>query len=388
MYWGPFPSENTGGHIVQEYLLNKMHEESPNHEFYAIPKNLERLTPDKMPYIKFLIEGEDLDYIPRMMSKYHIPLLLPFHISHEVEPVIDSVHNIGGKILMHQTVHFATDHLFRCHRLNDVDWISCPTKWGMKVLNMIGKVSMDKMSVIPHGVDTEKFCFRDTKMREHYRSKNKTVILFSGRLSIWKGVHQIIPLFREFTEKKDCIFIIKASPVNSEESLRLDAILKRISNQNEKVKYMPDWYPLNFVEGLFSSSDILISPTGSEGFNVPLIEAMACKMPVITTSLPNHKEILGEGTAMFVKPKIDAGMADEQTILKVPSVDDLHDALLYLVENPEERQIMGETGRQRVLKYFDLNKVASQWFELMNKLIPEDYSMEKEIMRRMESDNQ
>jgi len=389
LHWAPFPSENTGGHIVQELLLNKMHDMNPQHMFYGIPKNIELLDAVKMPYVKFFTEEEPRDkYIPKIMSKLHIPLLSAFHISYNIEPIIDSVHDVGGKILMHQTVHFTTDLLFNCNRLNDVDWITCPTYWGKTILSKIGKVSKDKINVIPHGVDTEKFYPHDTASKKYYREKKKTVILFSGRLSIWKGIHQIIPLFKDFTRKYDCVFIIKGTPIQNEESKRLDTIIRRIVKQNRHIVYLPDWYPQQILEDLFASSDILLSPTGSEGFNVPLIEAMACKMPVITTSLPNHIEILGRETAIFVKPKVAVGWADEQKRLKVPTADDLYGALKYLIENPEERQIMGERGRERVLECFDLENIVLKWFELFDELIPEGYSMENEMMKRMELNKQ
>jgi len=393
LHWGPFPFENTGGHVVQQLLLDKMHEKAPLHEFYAIPKNIELLDPKAMPYIQFFVGDKSMTnyleymgkYIPQIISKYHIPLLIPFHISYDVENLIDPVHDVGAKILMHQTVHFKTDLLFNCKRLNDVDWIATPTQFGKDVLSHIGKVSKTKMNVIPHGIDTKKYYPHDTPTKIFYREKKKTVILFSGRLSMWKGIHQIIPLFREFTKKYNCVFIIRGQPIQIEESSMLNVIMDTISKQNKNVVYLSEWLPQSTIENLFASADILISPTGSEGFNVPLIEAMACEVPVITTSLPNHVEILGEETGIFVKPKEIAGMADRQTELKVPTVDDLRGALKYLIENPEERKIMGRRGRERVLQNFDLeNVIIPKWFKLFDTLIPENYSMESEIMRRME----
>jgi len=387
LHWGPFPFEKTGGEVVQRLLLDKMHEKSPMHEFYAIPKNIELLEPKEMPYVQFFIGEDDKPiekYIPEIMSKYHIPLIVPFHISYNIEDTIDPIHDVGAKILMHQTVHFKTDLLFSCKRLNDIDWIATPTFWAKKILSQIG-ISNNKMSVIPHGVDTKRYYPHETLSKKYYKLKGKTVILFSGRLSKWKGIHKIIPLFREFTKKYNCVFIIKGQTIPVEESLMLDSIMKIIVRQNKNVVYLSEWQPQSTIEELFASADILISPTGSEGFNVPLIEGMSCELAVITTSLPNHIEILGKGMGIFVKPKEVAGWADKQTKLKVPTVDDLYGALKYLVENPEERKLMGKRGRERALKVFDLeNIIVPRWFNLMESLISEDYSMENEIMRRME----
>jgi len=383
LHWGPFPNELTGGAVVQYLLLNKMYLKAPMHNFYGIPKNIEKLSPEEMSYIKFF--AKEPHHIPKIMSRYHIPLLVAFHIAQNIEPAINPVHDVGAKILLHQTVHFRTDLLFECDRLNDVDWIVTPTKYGKKILNEIGKVSKEKISIIPHGIDIKKYYSHTTSMKKYYNMQNKTVILFTGRLSVWKGIREVIPLFRDFTKKYNCVFLIRSQPYEADESKALDYLLRKISSQNPDVVYMPDWQSPSVMEELFASIDILLTPSGSEGFNVPLIEAMACEVPVITTSLPNHVEIVGgtEGGGIFVQPKIYTGWADKQTKLKVASTDDLYEALKYLVENPEERKIMGKRGRERVLKCYDLDKITLEWFRIMDELIPENYSMTNKIIAKM-----
>jgi len=373
-----------GGAIVQYYLLNKMRYLMPKHDFYGIPKTPRLLRSDEMPYVRFFMDEATPDYVASVMFDHNIPLMVAFHIADQIEPYINPVHAVGGRILMHQTVHFPTDKLFDCKRLNDVDWITSPTEYGRQTLCNIAKVPQNITNVIPHGVDTDKYYRHQTAFRKNWGLEDKIVILFTGRLSMWKGAHTIVPLFRDFTKGYNCTFIIRAQPnLDIAESKKLDYIYTTIASRNKDVIYIPDWQSPAVMEEIFASSDILLSPTGSEGFNMPLIEAMACEMPVITTSLPNHLEILGRDTALFVKPKIITGWADKHTQLKVPSSNDLYDALKYLVENPEEMKIMGELGRGRAVEKYDLTKIANKWIQLMTDLIPEIYSMINEMGRRL-----
>ena len=56
-----------------------------------------------------------------------------------------------------------------------------------------------------------------------------------------------------------------------------------------------------FLNAIYNSADILFFPTLGEGFGYPLIEAMACGLPIVTSDIPITNEVAGEA-AVYVNP--------------------------------------------------------------------------------------
>jgi alpha-maltose-1-phosphate synthase len=51
------------------------------------------------------------------------------------------------------------------------------------------------------------------------------------------------------------------------------------------------------------------------------------------------------------------------------NVEQLKAALLRLVNNPEERRLMGETGKQRVRDYFSMDNMIRQYDRILSELL-------------------
>lgn len=93
---------------------------------------------------------------------------------------------------------------------------------------------------------------------------------------------------------------------------------------------------LDYVErqqlaGLYHGADALLFPSWLEGFGLPLVEAMACGTPVITSDRSAMPEV-GGSAALCVDP------ADPSAIAA---------ALMALIEDPDRRQELSRAARQR-----------------------------------------
>ncbi len=93
---------------------------------------------------------------------------------------------------------------------------------------------------------------------------------------------------------------------------------------------------LDYVErrqlaGLYSGADVFLFPSLLEGFGLPLLEAMACGTPVVTSNISAMPEVAGPA-AICVDP------ADPSAIAS---------ALMRLVEDLDHKRALSEAGRQR-----------------------------------------
>jgi len=103
---------------------------------------------------------------------------------------------------------------------------------------------------------------------------------------------------------------------------------------------VPEWAGDDYVGGwdmvkLYNAADVLLFCTGGEGFGLPLIEAQACGIPVVTTDYAAAPEQVGAG--LTVK-------ADDYVIINTPgvrraltSIDGMAEALTKIMNSDREK---------------------------------------------------
>jgi glycosyltransferase involved in cell wall biosynthesis len=89
------------------------------------------------------------------------------------------------------------------------------------------------------------------------------------------------------------------------------------------------------LRALYRGADVLVFPSFAEGFGLPPLEAMACGAPVIVSSLPAHREVLGDA-AQYVEPADAASLAE---------------AMLRVAGDPALSARMSELGRRQAERY-------------------------------------
>jgi glycosyltransferase involved in cell wall biosynthesis len=105
----------------------------------------------------------------------------------------------------------------------------------------------------------------------------------------------------------------------------------------------------------YCGAEIAVVPSLYEGFGFPAAEAMACELPVISSTAGALPEVVGDdGAAVLVPPRDASAIAD---------------AVRKLVENPNLRQQMGKAARERVLKLFTWENAARQMVEVYRETI-------------------
>jgi glycosyltransferase involved in cell wall biosynthesis len=98
---------------------------------------------------------------------------------------------------------------------------------------------------------------------------------------------------------------------------------------------------------LYSAAEVFVYPSLYEGFGLPPLEAMACGVPVITSSISSMPEIVGDA-AILVNPRDVAAIAS---------------ALLKLLSNAELREQHALRGRERA-RLFTWDRMAQKTLEV------------------------
>lgn len=242
--------------------------------------------------------------------------------------------------------------------LNFVDGITVSTQ---KLKESMGnnRLQQQKIKIIYSPINTAKFKPRDKEaLKEKHGYKGKKLVLYYGAIREEKGVDaliQAVPLIvqeRNAAEKNiEFLFAIRSKAVEKKEKyLTMAKELGCEKYINIRLEDLP-------IEEYVSMADLVVLayPTliGTEGNPSCLLEAMASKTPVVTTNLPELREI--------VEPEKDVLMA-------VPKeVQSIANEISRLLEDQKLAQKLTENAYKKS-KQFDVQLISKQFLELYQSL--------------------
>ena len=180
--------------------------------------------------------------------------------------------------------------------LRSADLIFVPSAWGKQVLIQAG-FDTENVCVIPEGVDPNKF---HPNLRSAYQTDGIFRVLVVGKFEARKGFPELLEGYaRAFADDPFCRLVLKSdSPwmkslgngiyeANREE---LKSQVKQAGIEN--VAFVDGDIDDDDMFHLYNNCDVLLFPSRAEGWGLPLIEAIACGIPVATTYYSGHTEFL------------------------------------------------------------------------------------------------
>ena len=122
--------------------------------------------------------------------------------------------------------------------------------------------------------------------------------LYIGRHDPYKNLHRLIAAFAAIPNCKDCeLWLAGSTDARYTPALRSQAEELNIS---DRVKFL-DYVSYSELPKIINSAIALVFPSMWEGFGFPVLEAMACGTPVITSNLSSLPEVAGDA-AILINP--------------------------------------------------------------------------------------
>jgi glycosyltransferase involved in cell wall biosynthesis len=163
----------------------------------------------------------------------------------------------------------------------------------------------------------------------------------------------VIPILRARLGKKIRLFL--TCKLDSEDNgfrpERAAALVRQLGIREEVVQLGA--IPYRLLHNLYKACDIYVTPAYAETFAHPLVEAMACGLPVIASDLPVHREICGEAALYFHRF----------------SPEDACAQILRITESPSLGRELSGRGRSRSID-FSWSQHVDQLLALAIKLVP------------------
>ncbi len=202
----------------------------------------------------------------------------------------------------------------------EADFISIPSKFAKKTY-IDKNITPSKLIQIPYGVNLDLF-----KTTKKYDTTFRVV--FAGGLSLRKGVHYLLEAFSKLNLKNAELLLIGSMSSEIKPFLRkYDGFYKYIG----KVPHIS-------LAKYLSQGSVFVLPSIEEGLAMVLLQAMACKLPVICTTNSGGEDLIKNGQEGFIIPIRDIGAIQEK--------------ILYLYENPDAVEEMGLLARKKVESEF------------------------------------
>jgi len=149
-------------------------------------------------------------------------------------------------------------------------------------------------------------------------------VLFLGRFSPEKNCHLLIKAFENTSTSMNLVFAGGSS--------HSDAYVKSLRrHESEQIRFLP-WVSGTDLEELLSNAALFVLPSELEGLSLALLDAMAAGVCVLTSDIPENKEVV-EGAGFTFRRGDQA---------------DLEHMLDLLIRNPELRRQSAAGERERI----------------------------------------
>ena len=199
------------------------------------------------------------------------------------------------------------------NKLKEFDQLWVPSEW-QKLCNIEQGMSEDMIKVIPEAVDSKIFFPNPKANLPEYEDGRFKFILF-GRWDYRKSTKEIIESFlEEFKEDEPVDLVLSIDNQFAKDNL--ESTEKRLEHYNLsdsrlKIKHFPSRE--DYIQYL-QKGHVFLSCARAEGWNLPLIEAMACGTPSIYSNCSAQLEFAeGKGLPVKVTGKKPAIMGEYST---------------------------------------------------------------------------
>jgi len=213
----------------------------------------------------------------------------------------------------------------------------------------------EKIKVIYEGVDHEKFkpMSHGEKSKAKYRiAHNEKVILYVGSGERRKNLPTLIHGFKKLTKIYQNVKLILAGKLEDEAKRELQNLVKNLSLGKRVI--FTGYIPSEELPQLYNMADVTVSLSLYEGgFCLPILEAMACGVPVVVSNIPPLKETVGSDASMMVAANDLEGFAN---------------AIQEIFTNDEIREEKIKRGIKRA-QMFSWKRVAKETLQAYEEVI-------------------
>lgn len=193
-------------------------------------------------------------------------------------------------------------------------------------------IAASKLVPIPLAYDATHFrpATEKPKLLGHDDLTRQPYFLMLGRQVPYKNMAPAIAAMAQLPDHR----LLIAGPTDARYTPELKAMAEEL-NVGSRVKFL-SYVPYDQLPALLSHAVALVFPSLWEGFGLPVLEAMACGTPVITSNVASLPEVAGDAAYLIDNPLDFEAIAN---------------AMNTVAHDSQMRQQLSEAGLQRVRQF-------------------------------------
>ena len=230
------------------------------------------------------------------------------------------------------------------------------------VLAVYPFVDPHRVHVVHNGIDTELYrpVEEISALIRHSIDRSRPYLLFVGRITRQKGVPHLLHAAHRIDPAAQLV-LCAGEPDTPELAAEVTAEIDALQQERSGVVWITGMLPRAELMQLLSHAAVFCCPSVYEPLGIVNLEAMACRVPVVASSVGGIPEVVEDGVTGLLVPysesapeEFEAGLAEK---------------INELVRDPQRAAAMGKAGRDRAVAEFSWDTVARQTVDLYRALL-------------------
>jgi N-acetyl-alpha-D-glucosaminyl L-malate synthase BshA len=202
--------------------------------------------------------------------------------------------------------------------------------------------------VIPNFIDHNRFSL---KPKDHFKKaiapQNEKILVHTSNFRKVKRTQDVVHIFQRILEKVPAkLLMVGDGPER--------VVCEQLCRDLKVCDHVRFLGKQDAVEEILSVADLFLMPSESESFGLAALEAMACKVPVISTNTGGLPELNIDGVTGFMN--------------NVGDIDGMAKNAIYVLENDERLNIFKDNALKRA-KEFDLDMILPLYIDFYKEVI-------------------
>lgn len=205
------------------------------------------------------------------------------------------------------------------------------------------------IAVIPNFVDVEHYR-RDPSSSNcpSLVAKGEKILVHVSNFRPVKRVQDVIHIFRKVAEQlQSKLILVGDGPdrSNCEQLCRELGLSDRVRFLGKQAELVP----------ILCAADLFLIPSQSESFGLSALEAMACEVPVVSSSVGGLPELVAHGETGF--------------IAEIGDIERMARYAMDLLTNETKHSLFAKAARKRAVDLFALNTIVDRYEAFYNQIL-------------------